>query len=370
MRQRVMIAMALINNPEILIADEPTTALDVTTQAQILRLMERLQAEYRMAIVMITHDLGVVAELADDVIVMYGGRVVEQAKVGRPVREAGDAVHVGPAGLAAAARTRPARGSSRSRASRRRCSHPPRAAVQPALRVRDERLPAGAAARLELHRRTATSTAAAATSTSESARRASGTGRAEARDEPSRRTARARSGRRAASSSRVSRSTSRSRAGSCSRSRSAPSRRSTASASRSTRARRSASSASRAAASRRWRAASLRLLEPTGGKISFDGRDITHLDRSAMRPMRREMMMVFQDPYASLNPRKRVGVDRRRAARGARHRHRRRAQAPRPGAARDRRSEPGALQPLPARVLRWPAPAHRHRARARRSTRS
>jgi peptide/nickel transport system ATP-binding protein len=81
MRQRVMIAMALINNPEILIADEPTTALDVTTQAQILRLMKRLQDEFGMAIVMITHDLGVVAELADDVIVMYGGRVVEQAQV-------------------------------------------------------------------------------------------------------------------------------------------------------------------------------------------------------------------------------------------------------------------------------------------------
>ena len=61
MRQRVMIAMALINNPQILIADEPTTALDVTTQAQILNLMKRLQAEHRMAIVMVTHDLGVVA---------------------------------------------------------------------------------------------------------------------------------------------------------------------------------------------------------------------------------------------------------------------------------------------------------------------
>src|SRR5207249_6452427 len=81
MRQRVMIAMALINNPEILIADEPTTALDVTTQAQILRLMTNLQQEHEMAIVMITHDLGVVAELADDVAVMYGGRVVEQPKV-------------------------------------------------------------------------------------------------------------------------------------------------------------------------------------------------------------------------------------------------------------------------------------------------
>src|SRR5579862_7894873 len=81
MRQRVMIAMALINNPEILIADEPTTALDVTTQAQILRLMRRLQEEHKMGIIRITHDLGVVAELADDVIVMYGGKVVEHAKV-------------------------------------------------------------------------------------------------------------------------------------------------------------------------------------------------------------------------------------------------------------------------------------------------
>jgi peptide/nickel transport system ATP-binding protein len=81
MRQRVMIAMALINNPEILIADEPTTALDVTTQAQILRLMGKLQQEHQMAIVMITHDLGVVAELSNDVLVMYGGRVVEQSQV-------------------------------------------------------------------------------------------------------------------------------------------------------------------------------------------------------------------------------------------------------------------------------------------------
>jgi oligopeptide/dipeptide ABC transporter ATP-binding protein len=77
MRQRAMIAMALANDPEVLIADEPTTALDVTTQAQILRLIERLQAEFGMAVVLITHDLGVVAEVADDVAVMYAGRIVE-----------------------------------------------------------------------------------------------------------------------------------------------------------------------------------------------------------------------------------------------------------------------------------------------------
>jgi oligopeptide/dipeptide ABC transporter ATP-binding protein len=81
MRQRVMIAMALINDPDLIIADEPTTALDVTTQAQILNLMRGLQEEHGMAIIMITHDLGVVAEIADDVVVMYGGQVVEHAQV-------------------------------------------------------------------------------------------------------------------------------------------------------------------------------------------------------------------------------------------------------------------------------------------------
>lgn len=79
--QRAMIALALSTNPSVLIADEPTTGLDVTTQAQILELLGSLQAEHGMAMIFITHDLGVIAEIADDVLVMYLGRVVEEASV-------------------------------------------------------------------------------------------------------------------------------------------------------------------------------------------------------------------------------------------------------------------------------------------------
>ena len=105
MRQRAMIAMAMINDPKLLIADEPTTALDVTTQAQILSLMQKLQDDHGTAIVMITHDLGVVAETAHDVVVMYrqGDRARHRR---RDLQRAAASLHLGPARLAAAARRR------------------------------------------------------------------------------------------------------------------------------------------------------------------------------------------------------------------------------------------------------------------------
>ena len=84
MRQRVMIAMALSCNPKLIIADEPTTALDVTIQAQILKLMNRLKEDFAVSVMLITHDLGVVAEMAEQVAVMYAGRIVEWARV-RPI---------------------------------------------------------------------------------------------------------------------------------------------------------------------------------------------------------------------------------------------------------------------------------------------
>jgi peptide/nickel transport system ATP-binding protein len=88
MRQRAMIAMALVNDPDLIIADEPTTALDVTVQAQILDLLEDLQKEFNSAIILITHDLGVVAQVADDVLVMYGGRAVEYGTAEQVLRQA------------------------------------------------------------------------------------------------------------------------------------------------------------------------------------------------------------------------------------------------------------------------------------------
>ena len=137
MRQRAMIAMALACGPDILIADEPTTALDVTIQAQILDLMQEIQKNTDSAIILITHDLGVVADMADNILVMYGGRPVEYGTAGRGLLQPHPSLHLGPAREPAPPRRR-RQGRSLPHQGSAAQSHQPAEGllVQPALRLR------------------------------------------------------------------------------------------------------------------------------------------------------------------------------------------------------------------------------------------
>ena len=146
MAQRVMIAMAIACNPQLLIADEPTTALDVTVQAQILDLLVALQRERGMALLLITHDLAVVAETAQRVVVMYAGQQVETGPRAGDLRAAAPSLHAGAAGRAARAQSRPraAAGDSR-RGARASTIGPPAACCRRAAPTRSRA--AGASSR-------------------------------------------------------------------------------------------------------------------------------------------------------------------------------------------------------------------------------
>ena len=120
MRQRAMIAMALVHNPDVLIADEPTTALDVTVQAQILELIDRVKKEFDIGVILITHDLGVVAEMAQTVMVMYAGRAMEHGADGRGLPRSRCTRTRGACSSRCRTSSRRSRSSSRSRARRRR----------------------------------------------------------------------------------------------------------------------------------------------------------------------------------------------------------------------------------------------------------
>jgi len=226
MRQRAMIAMALSLEPEVLIADEPTTALDVTVQAQILRLLERLNRERGLATILITHDLGVVAEVADRVLVMHEGEIVERGSLDEvfysprdPYTRAllGAVVRLDSAPPLRAARE----GEALLEVSDLVKHYPVRGGL---LRREVDRVRAVDGVGFELRRGETLGLVGE-----------SGSGK---------------------------------------------------------------STLCRAV---------LGLIEPDAGSVRFEGREIAGLSRRAMRPLRRRMQMVFQDPYASLNPRRRVG---------------------------------------------------------------
>ena len=254
MRQRVMIAMALANEPKLLIADEPTTALDVTVQAQILALLRRLRAELGMALVLVTHDLGVVAEMAEEIAVMQAGQIVERGSAEQVMAAPR---HPYTQALLRSAPTLERHGQSQSKHDESQDDRERErgkrgegegegedgsvVAAQPLLQVRDlvKRFPITRG--VVFQRQVAHVDAVAGVSFE--LRRGETLGLV------------------------------------------------------------GESGCGKSTTARLL----LRLLEPTGGEIRFEGHDIAHLRGAALTAARREMQIVFQDPYSSLNPRKTAG---------------------------------------------------------------
>ena len=351
MNQRVMIAMALSCNPKLLIADEPTTALDVTIQAQILDLLLSLQHETGMALVLITHDMGVVAETAERVAVFYAGQKVEEQPVSGAVRRSASSLYRGAAGRAAGTRGRPQAAVDRpascpasSTARKAACFR--RAAASPHDRFADRHRAKRQGARLRLRALPlpARRRPPARPGPTSAERRAGMNGTAEPDT-----VLEARNLARHYAISRGPLSPEPVRQGA-----------STASASRSRRARPWRSSANPAAASRRSPASSAMIEPPTPGELLIDG-DRRRRARTAatLQALRRRSRSYFRTPTARST----------RARRSARYWRSRwslnrptcsAADATRSGArdACDRVGlRPRALRPLSAHVLRRPAPA-------------
>ncbi|HWX44517.1 MAG TPA: ABC transporter ATP-binding protein [Solirubrobacteraceae bacterium] len=241
MRQRAMIAMALANEPKLLIADEPTTALDVTVQAQILALLRRLREELGMALVLVTHDLGVVAEMAEEIAVMHAGRIVEQGSAEQVLAAP---QHPYTQGLLRSAptlerqRQRQRQNESESEHEREIEREP---VAEPLLEVRDlvKRFPIARGVVWQRH----LDAVEAVAGVSFELRRGETLGLV------------GESGCGKSTTARLI----------------------------------------------------MRLLDPTEGEIRFQGHDLAHLRGAALKAARRELQIVFQDPYSSLNPRKTAG---------------------------------------------------------------
>ncbi len=284
MRQRAMIAMALTLEPEVLIADEPTTALDVTIQAQILELLRKLNRERGLATILITHDFGVVAEMADRVLVMHEGKIVERGDLDDVFYATKDPYTRKLLGavvrLDQAPPLRPARNTG--------------ALLEVTDLVKHFPVKRGLLFDREVDQVRAVDGVSFSVDHGETLGLVgeSGSGK---------------------------------------------------------------STLSRAV---------LQLLRPTSGSVRFEGREIAGLSRRQMRPLRPEMQMIFQDPYASLNPRKRIGQIVGEPLRVQDRASGDRAAPSGSGAAGAGRAFLRALRPLPARVLGRPTAAGRDRPRA------